>query len=435
MKAGLSVQDVTPPIGTYLAGYPNRNDPSHGVDDPLYLRVLALEDDHGQRLVLVTGDLLKLPRDMSWRLKRRAAARCGIASDRLVLNLSHTHASPGLFPQRCYPQWPVDVAYVCRFEQAVRDGVCGALADLRPAEVRSGTHEVDFGVSRRLPKPELGGRVVMEPNPDGVYDPALAMLTIYRGGQLDAVWYSHGCHPTSKHSLNISADWPGLIAKGLQRRLGDDVVVCFAQGAAGSVMPKYAERHGQEAYRAAWDQVAGQLASCASGSGQQPIDLNLESVETEFGLPYDLDWMPGDDALMEFASPEETPIPAPIRPANRSILRIWARDLLEQRRTSTVPTEFRMHAGRIRLADGLQMLYLSGEIVADVGLRLKSLFTEESTILLGYCSYTDAYIPTAAMLPEGGHEALGSIFFHERPAPFAPVIDSVLDNAIAGLTL
>jgi len=37
-----------------------------------------------------------------------------------------------------------------------------------------------------------------------------------------------------------------------------------------------------------------------------------------------------------------------------------------------------------------------------------------------------ANIPTAAMLPEGGHEALCSVYFHERPAPFTAEIDEIL---------
>ena len=57
MKAGFSEADVTPPTGIHLAGYPSRSAPSEGVDDPLYLRIAALEDDAGERLVLVTADL------------------------------------------------------------------------------------------------------------------------------------------------------------------------------------------------------------------------------------------------------------------------------------------------------------------------------------------------------------------------------------------
>ena len=51
MRAGFAQRDVTPPVGVYLAGYPSRNEPSQGVDDPLYLRVVALEDDAGERIV------------------------------------------------------------------------------------------------------------------------------------------------------------------------------------------------------------------------------------------------------------------------------------------------------------------------------------------------------------------------------------------------
>ena len=58
MNAGFFEADVTPPVGSFLAGYPSRSEGSQGVDDPLYLRVIALEDDAGTRLVLLTADLL-----------------------------------------------------------------------------------------------------------------------------------------------------------------------------------------------------------------------------------------------------------------------------------------------------------------------------------------------------------------------------------------
>lgn len=114
-------------------------------------------------------------------------------------------------------------------------------------------------------------------------------------------------------------------------------------------------------------------------------------------------------------------------------MRLWASWTLEHLRAGTLPRGFRMHLTRASLGESLQLLALSGEVTAEVGRALKDLFPGLPTVFLGYCSYTDAYIPTAQMLPEGGHEALCSVFFHDRPAPFAASIDEVLREAVLSL--
>lgn len=434
MKAGFFEADVTPPVGSYLAGYPNREEGSEGVDDSLFLRIVALEDDAGARVVLVTADLLKWPRNLSWRTKLWAEEELGLPSAALILNLSHTHSAPGLFLQRCYPHWPVDREYLCALEQTIREGIAAATEDLRPTRIEYGMHEAHFGINRRSRNPETG-IMGLGPNEEGYYDPEMPVFAFYRDDELAAILYSYACHSTSKNKLLISADWPGQVSQGLKEELGEDVMTAFAQGAAGSIMTRISEREGNEtAYRDYWLEVGGGIAEFVRSDAMRRIDLDLACAEREFEIPYDDSRIPSREELLNMSSPYDTEIPDGFRPANRSIVRLWAQDLLEQVRTDTVPEAFLMHITRWRLADGLQMLAMSGEVTAEVGRAVKPLFAEE-TIFLGYCGYTDAYIPTAGMLPEGGHEALGSIFFHERPAPFTPEIDEIIAREVQMLKL
>jgi hypothetical protein len=433
MRAGFAQRDVTPPVGVYLAGYPSRNEPSQGVDDPLYLRVVALEDDAGERIVLVTGDLLKLPRDMTWRTKLWCETELGLPSASVIMNLSHSHASPGLFLQRCYPQWPLDREYICRFEQAIRDGIRAALADLQPTRVSYGMHQAHFGVSRRKPHPERPGRVTMAANPDGYYDPELPVFAFYRGDDLAAVLYSYACHATSKSSRNISADWPGQVSMDLKRELGADVMTLFAQGGGGSIMTRMRQHGQEEEYASYWAEVAADLAGFVRSDAMTDIELDLRAAEREFVILYDMSRFPSQAELLALADPEDTPLPFEVRPANLSIVRLWARDMLEWSRAGTLDEGFRMHVTRWQLADGLQLIGMSGEVTAQVGRMIKDLFPDTRTVFLGYCSYTDAYIPTAAMLPEGGHEALESMYFHDRPAPFVPEIDDIIKREVAAV--
>lgn len=431
MRAGFVETDVTPPIGAFLAGFPGRREGSTGVADPLMLRIAALEDDAGARVVLVTSDLLKWPRDLSWRTKLWAERELSLPSPALILNTSHTHSAPTLFLQRCYPHWPLDPEYLCRVEQSIREGIAAALADLQPTQVRFGVGAAHFGVNRRLPQPD--GPLQMRPNEEAYYDPDLPVFVFERGGEPVAVLYSYACHPTSRNTLEISADWPGQVARGLREELGAGVMPLFAQGAGASIMPRMSLAAGAEEYAAYWRGVAAQIAEFVHSDALAPLDLRLSATEREFAIPYDPARLPTMDELLELADPRETELPIHVRPANRSIVRIWARDTLELLRTGALPEGFRMHLTRWGLADGLQLIGLSGEVTAEVGRAVKELFADQHTVFLGYCTYTDAYIPTAAMLPEGGHEALASMYFHERPAPFVPEIDAIIAREVRAL--
>ncbi len=431
MRAGFAEIDVTPPPGGFLAGFPSRTEGSQAVDDPLYLRVAALEDDAGERVVLVTSDLLKWPRDLSWRTKLWAERELGVPSAALILNTSHTHSAPALFLQPCYPHWGLDREYLCRVEQAIRDGIARALGDLQPTEVRFGVGAAHFGVNRRIPRPD--GPAAMGPNEDAWYDPELPVFVFQREDEPVAVLYSYACHPTSKNTLHVSADWPGQISQGLKAELGAGVMTLFAQGAGGSIMPRMSLAQGAEEYARYWREVARGIADFARSDAMQPIELAVHAAEREFGIPYDPTKLPAMDALLALADPRDTELPMNVRPANRSIVRLWAQDMLERTRTGTLPAAFRMHVTRWRLAEGLQLIGMSGEVTAEVGRAIKDLFPNERTVFLGYCSYTDAYIPTAAMLPEGGHEALASMYFHERPAPFVPEIDAIIAREVRAL--
>ena len=427
MKAGLFECDITPPGRIYLAGYPHRNEPSKGVSDPLFLRMLALEDRAGERVVLVTSDLLKFPRDMSWRTKKWCEETFGLKSSALVLNTSHTHSAPGLFHQECYPQWPVDAEYVRKLEGLIRKGIECALKDLKPVRLTFGIHQAHFGVSRRLPDPELGGKVRMAPNEKGYYDPDLPVIAVYDPGRRTpkAILYTYACHPTSRSGFEVSADYPGDISRGLKKALGDGVVTLFAQGAGASIMPRKLD--------GGWDGIAAGIASFATSEKMQELDLSLNSAEKEFVIPYDMKMLPSQDELLKLCDPAEESIPKEWRPANRAIVRHWARFIYEKVRTNSLDKGFRMHLARIALSEKVQIIALSGEVTAEVGRMIKDAFPGKQTIFLGYCSYTDAYIPAAKMIGEGGHEGVASMFFHMRPAPFVREIDDIITAEVLSL--
>src|SRR6185437_16965194 len=92
LTAGSAAIDITPPVGTHLAGqFQDRI--AESIHDPLYARALVL-DDGTTRLAVVACDLLALKRTTVARARELAAAQTGIPAGHIMVTASHTHTGP-----------------------------------------------------------------------------------------------------------------------------------------------------------------------------------------------------------------------------------------------------------------------------------------------------------------------------------------------------
>src|SRR5581483_9345901 len=93
-KAGIATQTITPTEPIYLTGYANRTHPSEGVVHDIKAKALAIEDRSGGKVVIVTTDLIGLPRSITDAIAARVQKDHGIDRSRLIINSSHTHTGP-----------------------------------------------------------------------------------------------------------------------------------------------------------------------------------------------------------------------------------------------------------------------------------------------------------------------------------------------------
>lgn len=91
-KAGVSRTVITPPLPMWLSGYASRTNPATEVMQDLRAKALAIEDPRGGRAVIVTTDLIGLPRQISDAVATRVRKEFDLDRSRLVLNSSHTTA-------------------------------------------------------------------------------------------------------------------------------------------------------------------------------------------------------------------------------------------------------------------------------------------------------------------------------------------------------
>jgi len=95
-KASVASVVITLEQSMWMAGYAARTKPSEGKVNDLYAKALAIEDAQGNRLVIVTVDLLGIPRYLRDWLEIQVNERYKLPPEGLLLNASHTHCGPAI---------------------------------------------------------------------------------------------------------------------------------------------------------------------------------------------------------------------------------------------------------------------------------------------------------------------------------------------------
>ena len=187
-KVGLARVKITPQRPVALLGYGDRTGPFESVAADIYAKAMALEDQRGERAVLVTADLVGFQAAVTTdEVCRRIAEKTGLERRQLLFNASHSHTGPLVsldpHPQAnsvAHPPLSPDdvretVAYTQQLRNQLVDVVCEALANLQPAQLAWGTGQIGFPMNRRLPQ---DGRVVMADNPAGPTDRSVPVLRV-----------------------------------------------------------------------------------------------------------------------------------------------------------------------------------------------------------------------------------------------------------------
>jgi neutral ceramidase len=415
-KAGVARVDITPQGPIWLSGYADRKHPSEGVLQPLAAKALALEDSKGGRIVIVTTDLIGLPRQIADEVAARVQKQYGLERPRLVLNSSHTHTGPAV-GQNLRIMFALDEENQRRVDEYGRKltddlvtVIGAALGDLAPASISYAAGEAHFGVNRREPTPK---GVKIGVNPAGPVDPSVPVIKVMSpDGKLRAVLFGYACHNTTLTGqfFQISGDYAGY-AQAEFEKAHPGTVALFMQlcGADQNPNPRssldLAEKHGKALAAEVERVVAGEMRPV-----QPPLRAAYMNIELAFRF----------HTRETFERELDDPIPAKVRRAKAMLAAYDARHPV---RTTPYPIQ------AIRFGNDLTLLALGGEVVVDYALRVKREYGG-SLIAAGYSNDVMSYIPTARILQEGGYEPVDSMIYYGQPGPYA---DDVEERIFAGI--
>lgn len=430
LKAGFSRVKITPPAGTPMTGFGDRDlDPggSRGVHDDLYARALYLSQ--GDEDILIMGfDLLFFSRDEADRFKGALGRVLGLSPDRILLNTSHTHSGPKVGTWYYTPRDPL---YLDFLEKAVLEAGRGAAGSRRDVTVWAGETTTRLPVSRRKILPD--GTVEFAPTRKGiVYDKLPFVLFKDGAGAPVCLLFSVACHPSmikgDDRAFQISADYAGAAMAKLDKYLGRPASL-FLQGAGADAKPSVTAV-GEETWRpgtwedwdAAGEMVSGEvIQALEKKSARVEPALGAVLVEKEFPLaaPRSREGyakIAVDPGVFDFGIPE--------------VVRMWAEEqarLLERGFGLRNSVPILIHG--IRISGSLRFVGVEAELAAELGWLIRGFYGTGLTIPLGYSNGAQAYLPSSKMIREGGYE-VESFWEYHQPARFQKGVENPLRSGL-----
>ena len=419
MRAGVARVDITPRGPIWMSGYASRNHPSEGVRQNLWARALVIEAAPGGRVAIVTTDLVGLPAEVTTEVAARARRQFGIERARLLLNSSHTHTGPVVWPALAamFDGPPAEEAklrdYAARLVDDLVSVIGKAIADLSPAEVAYGFGEVGFAINRREP---TATGVKIGVNPSGPGDHEVPILRVSGpGGRVRAILFAYACHNTTLGGdfYQLSGDYAGFA----EARLESDypgATALFMELCGGDQNPNprntlvLAEQHGEA--------LAGEV--------RRVLAASLSAVRGPLRVAYVVTSLP-------FAPRQRAEYEADLKDpkASGSLVR-RARKMIDAIDSGHPVRDVSYPVQAIRFGRDLTLLALGGEVVVDYDLRAKREYPGEPLMVAGYSNAVMGYIPSERILREGGYEAVDNLIYYGQPGPFAPGVEARVFDAI-----
>lgn len=409
LQAGIATVDITPPVGTWLAGFAGRYKGSEGIHDPLRARALVL-DDGDTRLLIITCDILSLAYPFIDDLKARIEAESGLPPERVMVNCSHTHSGPVTRTPAADPS--EGDCYMLNLPLTLLGAVKMALADLRPSRIGSARTDVQIGINRRE---RIPGGTKLGRNPDLPVAPYVDVVRIDdMAGNPRAILFSHACHPVTRASDNyqISADFPGR-AQEVVESVFPGVQAMFAQGCAGNINSEPCGGSFEDVHRLG-TVLGGAVIKAAAGIETQ-CETRLAAAMTPTVLP--LQEAPPVDVARERleaanrAVEEAEASGDPGRVKSARSFADWNQRVYDLAKSGATNRVMRYDMQAFALGE-VGIVGLPGEVFVEYQLNIAARSPFAQTLVFGVTNGCPSYIPTAAEYPHGGYEVLDAIRFY-----------------------
>ena len=374
LRAGAARIDITPAPDAALpmSGYAGRKEGFTAIHDPLHVRAIVVDDGTNQA-ALVACEVIGISHALWEQIVERVARETRVPRERVLLASVHTHAAPALGTYNEPAEGEIArkrADYVQKLEQAIVTAVKQAQGSLQPARVGFGTGKVTVNMNRRARNADGGW--MLGNNPDGVSDKTVAVIKFETAsGAPIAIFSNYGVHGTvlGPANMQISGDLPGATSSVVEQHYGGTVVSPWTSAAAGDQDPIY-------------------------------------RVGTDFRNVAALGRILGEEVI-RVADAIRTSPRARIRGAQRVVTCPGKRTVQspgpgrEHRIEDADPVPIRLS---LLVINDVAIAGVSGEVLTNIGLRLKTESPFNRTVLVTHCNGSSGYIPDDAAYEQVSYE-------------------------------
>jgi neutral ceramidase len=424
LMAGAAEIDITPALGTQIAGSIGTRRPCKNIEQRLFARALTFQQGN-IRFCYFTSDILAIRTDFAEAIRVGALHRFQLRAEELIVNCTQNHSSPSVGHCFCLDEsfwrrwiqtpdleWVLggDPQYGAGFVEKALTVIGQSLERLEPV-----TAHVGRGIEGRI---AFNRRTLMRDGTarmhaaegdfnilqiEGPADPEVGVLVVKgeSGKPLAALLHftSHPCH--SIDSLTIAGGWAGAWCEGVKLLL-DGGLPLVVNGCCGNVHPRNPLA---PAEMKTYQEMGRILVADTEAILRRlvPVEGPLLHRVRRLQIPLrDLDVLKVRNAERFL---ETHPEPLWVGNGNDQIDWQWiyAISILDLARFKETHAHFDYEVQALRLGD-VQLLALTGEPFVEAQLKIKmqspSPFTWIAHMSNGYVGY----IPTPEAIRRGGYE-------------------------------
>lgn len=432
--AGVARVNITPPVG-----YAHYRGVSTGVHDSLYAKAVVWGSGD-QRFALITCDLLEIERSLSSSARLLVVSKIGIPYSNIIIAATHSHTSPSYHinidelnerlrpasyvPPKVgsggdYPNWLAE-----RIAKAVID------ADKASVEVNLETGIANAtGISFNRRALLMDGSVRTNAgvgNPDiigaaGPVDPRVGIILLRRASDNKPIGCvsSFGLHADTVGGTEFSADYPGFLAKALQKEFGDEFISVFGAGACGDINHINVKEGSK---KLSSQEIGEKLASVIKAeiprlekvrhpflaSSSEFVYASLQQYSEE-----ELAWAEkvltmAKNSRRDSLYRESAFLTRRRAVKIRSLHRMWATGEAIPPTIGKGPWTIPLQVQVFRIGDDTAIVGLPGELFTNLSMTIKEASPFKTTLVIELTNTSINYVPTEADFLRGGYETINS---------------------------
>lgn len=411
LKVGIAKIDITPPLGSRLAGYGEAERPAEKINDSLFATAIVFEQG-STRAVHVTLDVTQVENDDITPMRTLASQKAGIPADNINIGVIHTHSGPQTMS---FEGWgDKDAKYIKTLIPKVAQVVQDAASKTLPVRVGFATTQTKVGINRRSVQDYNGCDNRASIFDDNPYDSIMTVVRFEGNDGPVATLIHCSAHATAMgNNRVVSRDWPGVMIDRVESQIKCPAI--FINGAYGDSGPRTNYLRGPGLFSAGLgdgihsvNEVGYRGASDALWAHQSIKyffkDINLKVLVEDIELPTTplpsteqarvklKEWEPRKDqwgrGMCEY--------------------RYWQRVIEAHKKDDRKPDPIFFRQTIIKLGP-LVLIPFPGEPFSTTTLRLRKLSPFQYTICCGGTNGMYCYLPDRESRHRGGYETWVSI--------------------------